>query len=38
MCDWSGDPLTAASAGDVIAAGDPARIDDILDALACRGH
>ena len=38
MCDWSGDPLSAVSAGDVIAAGDPARIDDILDALACRGH
>jgi histidinol phosphatase-like enzyme (inositol monophosphatase family) len=38
MCDWSGDPLTAASAGDVIAAGDPARIDDILEALSCRGH
>jgi histidinol phosphatase-like enzyme (inositol monophosphatase family) len=38
MCDWSGDPLTAASAGDVIAAGDPARIDDILEALSCHGH
>ena len=38
MCDWSGDPLTAASGGDVIAAGDPARIDDILEVLACRGH
>ena len=38
MCDWSGDPLTADSKGDVIAAGDPARIDDILDALACHGH
>ncbi|MBN8816150.1 MAG: histidinol-phosphatase [Sphingomonas sp.] len=38
MCDWSGEPLTADSAGDVIAAGDPARIDDVLEALACRGH
>lgn len=38
MCDWSGDPLTAASNGEVVAAGDPARIDDILEALACRGH
>ncbi|MEZ0244369.1 MAG: histidinol-phosphatase [Sphingomonas sp.] len=37
MCDWEGDPLHAGSAGDVIAAGDPARIDDILEALAC-GH
>ena len=38
MCDWEGDPLTASSKGEVIAAGDPARVDDILDALACRGH
>jgi histidinol phosphatase-like enzyme (inositol monophosphatase family) len=38
MCDWSGDPLTAASKGEVIAVGDPARIEDILEALACRGH
>jgi histidinol phosphatase-like enzyme (inositol monophosphatase family) len=38
MCDWSGDPLTAASKGEVIAVGDPARIEDILEAMACRGH
>lgn len=38
MCDWAGDPLHAGSVGEVIAAGDPARIDDILDAMACRGH
>ena len=38
MCDWSGDPLHAGSVGDVVAAGDPARIDDILEALSCRGH
>jgi histidinol phosphatase-like enzyme (inositol monophosphatase family) len=38
MCDWNGDPLHAASSGEVIAAGDPARIDDILEALACHGH
>lgn len=38
MCDWSGDPLTADSDGHVIAAGDPARIDDVLEALACHGH
>lgn len=37
MCDWNGDPLHAGSTGEVIAAGDPARIDDILEALAC-GH
>lgn len=38
MCDWSGDPLTADSIGEVIAAGDPARVEEILEALACRGH
>ncbi|MEQ1547158.1 MAG: histidinol-phosphatase [Chakrabartia sp.] len=35
MCDWSGDPLNAQSKGDVIALGDPARLEDVLDALAC---
>jgi histidinol phosphatase-like enzyme (inositol monophosphatase family) len=34
MCDWAGDPLHAGSAGDVVAAGDPARVEDILEALA----
>jgi inositol-phosphate phosphatase/L-galactose 1-phosphate phosphatase/histidinol-phosphatase len=38
MCDWAGDPLHAGSKGDVIAAGDVARVEDILEALACRGH
>ncbi|KQN19315.1 histidinol phosphate phosphatase [Sphingomonas sp. Leaf33] len=38
MCDWSGDPLHAGSAGDVIAAGDAARVEDILEAMSCRGH
>ena len=38
MCDWSGDPLTADSIGEVIAAGDPARVEEIVEALACRGH
>jgi histidinol phosphatase-like enzyme (inositol monophosphatase family) len=38
MCDWQGDPLHAGSKGEVIAAGDPARIDDILEAMACEGH
>lgn len=38
MCDWQGDPLHAGSIGEVIAAGDPARIEDIVEALACRGH
>ena len=35
MCDWSGDPLHAGSQGDVIALGDPARLEDVLEALAC---
>ena len=38
MCDWAGDPLTADSVGEVIAAGDPARIEEIIEALECRGH
>jgi histidinol phosphatase-like enzyme (inositol monophosphatase family) len=33
MCDWQGDPLTAESTGQVIALGDPARTDDVLEAL-----
>ncbi len=37
MCDWSGDPLNADSAGDVIALGDPARLEDVLEALAFSG-
>lgn len=37
MTDWNGDPLHAESAGDVIALGDPARLDDVLEALAS-GH
>ncbi|UVO55155.1 inositol monophosphatase family protein [Sphingomonas sp. SUN039] len=34
MCDWAGDPLNADSAGDVIALGDPARLEDAVAALA----
>ncbi|WP_174279222.1 inositol monophosphatase family protein [Sphingomonas bacterium] len=33
MCDWQGDPLTAASGGQVLAIGDAARLDDVLEAL-----
>ena len=33
MCDWQGDPLTATSSGQVLAIGDPARTDDVLEAL-----
>ncbi len=35
MCDWSGEPLHAESRGDVIALGDPARLEDVLEGLAC---
>jgi inositol-phosphate phosphatase / L-galactose 1-phosphate phosphatase / histidinol-phosphatase len=35
MCDWTGEPLNADSAGHVIALGDPARLEDVLEALAC---
>lgn len=38
MCDWNGEPLSAASAenggGHVLALGDPARLEDVLTALA----
>ena len=37
MADWNGDPLHAGSQGDVIALGDPARLEDVVEALAC-GH
>ena len=33
MCDWQGEPLNADSDGRVIALGDPARLDDVLEAL-----
>ena len=33
-CDWAGDPLNADSSGDIIALGDPARLEDVLEALA----
>lgn len=36
MCDWTGEPLHAASDGHIIALGDPARLDDVLEALACQ--
>jgi len=38
MCDWSGEPLTDASDGNVIALGDPARLDDVLEALNAGDH
>ena len=33
MCDWNGDPLTRDSEGHVLAIGDPARVDDVLDTM-----
>jgi len=33
MCDWAGDPLNADSTGNVIALGDPARVEDVIEAL-----
>jgi histidinol phosphatase-like enzyme (inositol monophosphatase family) len=35
MCDWNGDPLHADSDGHVIALGDPARLEDVIEGLAC---
>jgi inositol-phosphate phosphatase / L-galactose 1-phosphate phosphatase / histidinol-phosphatase len=35
MCDWAGEPLNAESAGHVIALGDLARLEDVLEGLAC---
>ncbi len=35
MADWNGDPLHAGSDGHVIAIGDPARLEDVVQALAC---
>lgn len=36
MCDWNGEPLHAGSDGHVLAIGDPARLEDVLEALG--GH
>ncbi|KQU61834.1 histidinol phosphate phosphatase [Sphingomonas sp. Leaf339] len=38
MCDWDGDPLTASSIGHVLAIGDPARTDDVLEAIRAVPH
>ena len=37
MADWHGDPLCQGSSGHVLALGDAARLDDVVEALAC-GH
>jgi histidinol phosphatase-like enzyme (inositol monophosphatase family) len=36
MCDWTGEPLHAESDGHIIALGDSARLDDVLESLACQ--
>ncbi|MFN4113732.1 MAG: inositol monophosphatase family protein [Sphingomonadaceae bacterium] len=33
MCDWNGEPLHAQSTGEVLAIGDPARMEDVLEAM-----
>lgn len=33
MCDWQGEPLHAGSSGEVLAMGDPARLEDVLEAM-----
>ena len=38
MSDWQGNPLDAQSDGSVIALGDPARLEDVLEALAGHAH
>jgi histidinol phosphatase-like enzyme (inositol monophosphatase family) len=37
MSDWNGDPLGPGATGHVLALGDPARLEDAVEALAC-GH
>lgn len=34
MCDWQGEPLNAHSTGEVLALGDSARLEDVLEAMA----
>ena len=33
MCDWNGEPLHADSTGEVLAIGDPARLEEVLEAM-----
>jgi len=33
MCDWHGEPLNAESSGEVLAVSDPARLEDVLEAM-----
>lgn len=38
MSDWQGHPLDAASDGTVLALGDPARLEDVLEAMSGHRH
>lgn len=38
MCDWAGEPLHAGSSGEVLAIGDPARLEDVLEAMGMHDH
>jgi histidinol phosphatase-like enzyme (inositol monophosphatase family) len=38
LCDWNGEPLHAGSDGHVLALGDPARLDDALEAMGGHRH
>lgn len=38
LCDWNGEPLHAGSDGHVLALGDPARLDDVLEAMGGHSH
>jgi len=35
MCDWNGEPLNIDSDGHVLAIGDPARLEDVVEAMTC---
>ncbi|MFC0685555.1 histidinol-phosphatase [Novosphingobium clariflavum] len=38
MCDWNGEPLHQQSEGHVLAIGDAARLEDVVEAMACHHH
>lgn len=38
MCDWNGEPLNQNSDGHVLAIGDPARLEDVVEAMVCHHH
>ncbi len=35
MCDWNGEPLHQGAGDHVLAIGDPARLEDVIEAMAC---